>query len=110
MPLSMLEKIEEDLKNRMSGYTDSRQPSDDEVRIAWLVAELEEAHRRLEKHKPIKNSISLNSYPSNYEEEGMPQVIVEVRYRKDHDPNDEFRKEEAEMMANKIEAFINEIL
>jgi len=33
-------KIESNLKERMSGYTDSRQPTDDDVRIAWLFAEV----------------------------------------------------------------------
>lgn len=105
----MLKKIEKNLKSRMSHYTDSRQPTDDEVRLAWLVTEIEELHRRLEK-QPIKHSVSINSYPSNYREESMPQVIVEVRYKKDYDPSDAFRKKEAETMANKIETFINKIL
>lgn len=105
-----LEKIEKNLKNRMSHYTDSRQPTDDEVRLAWLIAEIDELHRRLEKHPPIKSSVSINSYPSNYVEEELPQVIVEIRYKKDYDLNNAFRKEEAETMANKIEAFINKIL
>ncbi len=36
----MLKKIEKDITERMSKYTDSRQPTDDEVAIAWLVAEV----------------------------------------------------------------------
>jgi len=64
---------------------------------------------RLKKHS-IKNSVSVNSYPSNYVEEGLPQIITEIRYRKDHDPNNEFRKEEALALATKLETFIDEIL
>lgn len=37
----MLEEIREDLKKRMSDYTDSRQPTGDEVRIAWLLGEID---------------------------------------------------------------------
>ena len=102
----MLKKIENNLRERMSGYTDSRQPTDDEVRLAWLIAEIDKLHHQLEKHPPIKSSVSINSYPSNYVEEELPQVIVEIRYKKDCDPSDTFRKEEAETMANKIETFI----
>ena len=107
---NMFKKIQENLNVRMTHYTDSRQPTDDEVRLAWLVTEVAELQHRLEKHQPIKNSVSINSYPSNYEEEVMPQIIVEVRYKKDCDPSDEYRKVEAEIMASKIETFINEIL
>lgn len=106
---TMLEKIRNNINDRMSKYTDSRQPTNDEVRIAWLVSEIEELTDRL-KSKPIKSSVSINSYPSNYVEEEMPQVIVEIRYKKDYDPTDEFRKEEAETIANKMETFINKIL
>lgn len=106
----MFEDIKEDLHERMSHYTNSRQPTNDEVRLAWLVAEMEELHRQLEKCPPIKSSVSINSYPSNYVEEEMPQIIVEVRYKKDYNPSDEVRKEKAETIANKIETFINKIL
>lgn len=37
----MLESIKKDINERMSAYTDSRQPTDDEVVIAWLVTEVE---------------------------------------------------------------------
>jgi hypothetical protein len=37
----MLRSIKEDLKKRMAGYHDSRHPTDDEVRIAWLLREVE---------------------------------------------------------------------
>lgn len=43
----MLEKIEKDITKRMSHYTDSRQVTDDEVTIAWLVSEV----NRLKEHK-----------------------------------------------------------
>ncbi len=36
----MLNKIEKDINERMSKYTDSRQPTDDEVAIAWLITEV----------------------------------------------------------------------
>lgn len=107
---NMFKKIEDNINTRMSHYTDSRQPTNDEVRLAWLVTEVDELRRRLEKHPPIKSSIKINSYPPNYKEERMPQIIVEVRYKKDYDTSDEVRKEEAETIANKIETFINKIL
>lgn len=37
----MLDKIKKDIDERMSQYTDSRHPTDDEVSIAWLVSEVE---------------------------------------------------------------------
>ena len=37
----MLAEIHENLRERMSGYTDSRQPSDDEVTIAWLLCDIQ---------------------------------------------------------------------
>jgi len=37
----MLENIKTNLNKRMAGYTDSRQPTDDEVSIAWLVMEVD---------------------------------------------------------------------
>ncbi len=40
----MIKKIEKDINKRMSEYTDSRHPADDEVAITWLVSEV----RRLE--------------------------------------------------------------
>jgi len=105
----MLKKIEDDLRNRMAHYTDSRQPSDDEVRIAWLVSEIAELTDRLEKHS-IRNSVSINSYPSNYAEEELPQIVVEIIYKKDHGPDNEVRKEEALTLATKLKTFIDEIL
>ncbi len=36
----MLKRIEKNITKRMSEYTDSRHPTDDEVAIAWLVAEV----------------------------------------------------------------------
>ncbi len=36
----MLEKIEKDIDERMSKYTDSRHPTGDEVAIAWLISEV----------------------------------------------------------------------
>ncbi len=39
--MGMLEEIKEDLAERMSGHIDSRCATADEVRIAWLVSEVE---------------------------------------------------------------------
>lgn len=103
---NMLEEIKDNLKNRMSVYTDSRQPSADEVRLAWLVSEIEE----LTQKRSIKKDVSINSYPSNYVEEDMPQIIVEIRYKKDYNPDNEVRKEEALALATKLKIFIDEIL
>jgi hypothetical protein len=36
----MLQKIQKDLKRRMVNYNDSRQPTKDEVSIAWLISEI----------------------------------------------------------------------
>ena len=105
---TMFKEIKDDLNDRMANYTDSRQPTGDEVRLAWLISEIEELNRRLERG-PIKNSISLKQYPNNYVEEEMPQIIVEVRYKKDV-PTNKYRREEALVLATKIETFINKIL
>lgn len=40
--MDMFEKIKANLTERMAAYTDSRHPTGDEVRIAWLVSEVEE--------------------------------------------------------------------
>ena len=45
--MDMFEKIKTHIIERMGQYTDSRQPTGDEVRIAWLVDEVE----RLQKDK-----------------------------------------------------------
>jgi len=37
----MLENIKKNLNKRMVGYIDSRQPTGDEVSIAWLVMEVD---------------------------------------------------------------------
>ena len=37
----MFKKIKKNITERMEQYTDSRQPTGDEVRIAWLVDEVE---------------------------------------------------------------------
>ena len=37
----MLDKIRKNIEERMDRYTDSRQPSNDEVTIAWLVTEID---------------------------------------------------------------------
>jgi hypothetical protein len=51
----------------------------------------------------MKNRISLNSYPANYKEEDLPEVIIEIRYRKTtHD------KIKANILANEIEAFLKD--
>jgi len=50
----------------------------------------------------MKVSIKLNSYPANYEEEEMPQAIVEIRYMKGAQ-----NRIQAEELANEIEEFIN---
>lgn len=109
MPPTMLEKITKNLQERMSGHNHSMQLTDDEVRLTWLISEIDELTDRL-KNKTIKSVVKLNSYPANYVEEDMPQVIVEIRYRKDYNPNNPFRKEEALLLATKIETFINKIL
>lgn len=49
----MLEKIKKDMVDRMSYYTSSLQPTDDEVSIAWLIDEVEHLNERL-KQKVIK--------------------------------------------------------
>jgi hypothetical protein len=37
----MFKKIKDNIVERMNEYSDSRQPTGDEVRIAWLVDEVE---------------------------------------------------------------------
>lgn len=44
----MFEKIKADIVKRMSAYTDSRQPTGDEVAIAWLVSEVERLEKELQ--------------------------------------------------------------
>lgn len=43
----MLEEIQKNLKQRMANYNDSRQPTDDEVRIAWLLSEIERLNEKM---------------------------------------------------------------
>ena len=49
----------------------------------------------------MKTLIKLNGYPANYEEENLPEVIVEVRYRKSS-----HNQTKAEVLANEIEKFL----
>ena len=44
-----LESIIKDFRSRMEGYTDSRQPTADEITIYYLIVELERAIDRIEK-------------------------------------------------------------
>lgn len=49
----VFEQIKKNIDKRMDQYTDSRQPTDDEVSIAWLLTELSqvrEAARALLQH------------------------------------------------------------
>lgn len=67
---NMLKKIEDNLRERMCGYTDSRQPTDDEVTIAWLISEidrlneiiksqcLQRQHRTLVIQPPLQRGMS----------------------------------------------------
>ena len=50
----------------------------------------------------MKNTIKLNRYPVDYEEEKMPQIIVEIRYRKGT-----HNETKAKILANEIETFLN---
>ena len=43
----MFEDIKKDLKERMSGVTDSRQPTGDDIRIAWLVTEVDRLNKEV---------------------------------------------------------------
>jgi hypothetical protein len=47
------QKLKESFNERMSLYSDSRQPTDDEVSIAWLILMLDEK---------IKNTVSNKKY------------------------------------------------
>jgi len=55
----MYNEITDDIVERMSHYTDSRQPTGDEVRIAWLVGEVVSLRRTIlelkSKYVPIVN-------------------------------------------------------
>lgn len=51
----------------------------------------------------IKHTISLNSYPANYVEEDLPDVSVEIRYRKD---DTDSNQEEAKLLA----CYLGEVL
>lgn len=44
--------IEKDINERMSKYTDSRQPTNDEVTIAWLIMEVTRLQTLLIKYAP----------------------------------------------------------
>lgn len=57
----------------------------------------------------IRTSIHINRYPSNYVEEEMPHVIVEVQYKGDLTGNFDIARQnqrEANEVAKKIEDFI----
>lgn len=45
----MLEKIREDIERRMGEYTDSRQPTNDEVAIAWLIGRVDELQEEIDR-------------------------------------------------------------
>lgn len=57
----------------------------------------------------MRTSISINRYPSNYVEEEMPHVIVEVQYKGNLSGNLDvarYNQREASEIAKKIEDFI----
>lgn len=57
----------------------------------------------------MRTSIRVNRYPSNYVEENMPHVIVEVQYKGDMTGNFDIvrhNQREANEIAKKIEDFI----
>jgi len=45
----MLDKIRKNIEERMDKYTDSRQPTNDEVAIAWLVGRIDELQDEIER-------------------------------------------------------------
>jgi hypothetical protein len=45
----MLDKIRKNIEERMDKYTDSRQPTNDEVVIAWLVGRIDELQDEIER-------------------------------------------------------------
>lgn len=45
----MLDKIRKNIEERMDKYTDSRQPTNDEVAIAWLVGRVDELQDEIER-------------------------------------------------------------
>lgn len=45
----MLERIREDIERRMGMYTDSREPTDDEVAIAWLIDKVDQLQDAIER-------------------------------------------------------------
>ena len=49
----MLEQIQENIRERMVQYNDSRQPTGDEVRIAWLISEIERLNKKIVKIKEV---------------------------------------------------------
>lgn len=51
----------------------------------------------------MKSVIKLNSYPSNYEEETLPVVIVEIRYK-----SGSYNKTRTEILAHEIEDFLKD--
>ena len=50
----MLEQIKNDIKKRMEYYTDSRQPTGDEVTIAWLIGEIERLKDIVKYNTPLE--------------------------------------------------------
>lgn len=49
----MLEEIRENLRQRMANYHDSRQPTSDEVTIAWLLSEIERLNEKTDSLTPF---------------------------------------------------------
>lgn len=47
----MLEQIRENLRKRMAQYSDSRQPTNDEAVIAWLISEIDRLKERIKRNK-----------------------------------------------------------
>lgn len=50
--MGMFKKIKDNIIERMRQHTDSRQPTGDEVRIAWLVDEVERLRKSTDDNHP----------------------------------------------------------
>ena len=68
-----------------------------------LIKNVRETLFGFKENTTMKNSISLSRYPANYTEENLPDVLVEIRYKK----KGHFNREKATILAKEISVFLD---
>lgn len=58
----------------------------------------------------MKTKVVFDSYPHDYTEEYMPQIIVKIRYKRDKDPRSNYKKNAVTKWSRQIKTFLDETI